>query len=218
MADAGEQVSKLAPPSVYIRSCVEQIAKDVYGRDNRRSIHDVLEFFAKQAVILNIWANDIGLTVMNRKLCAVYNDDGSEDPDDDLPTEIKTALKGILTDIYGSEVRQDIASVFEWSIETSVNAVNIERSLGLTVENGMLCAVYNNDGGIDPDIDDPIPADIQARLGRILTEDYGRELRDDIVIVLRWGLSCEFSEATGEASDLGLTVIDGKLCMEYYNE
>ena len=63
------------PPSrsVYEKNCITEVENVVYGRDNRKPIHDAIHFTTDSAVRLHNWCANIGLTVQNGKLCVVYN-------------------------------------------------------------------------------------------------------------------------------------------------
>lgn len=128
-----------------------------------------------------------------------------------VPAEIQTALDGILTDVYSLKVRQDIVDSLTWGIQQTFPVAAFLNSLGLKVQDHLLC--YTN---TDPLVAyDAIPADVQSRLDRILTDVSGLELRADITYVLRWG-SDYTSTLAGFIEDLGLTVVDGKLCAMYH--
>lgn len=67
------------PPSQYIINCLTEILEAVYGRDVRRAIHDAIQYsvdcvgvIASWAVEIEQWKDDIGLCVVNGKLCIKY--------------------------------------------------------------------------------------------------------------------------------------------------
>lgn len=59
--------------SEYVDNCIDETAKDVYGRDNRRPIHDAINYGVGMTQTMNTWCLDIGLCVQNGKLCVIYN-------------------------------------------------------------------------------------------------------------------------------------------------
>lgn len=127
-----------------------------------------------------------------------------------IPSDVQTALEGILTDVYNSEMREDIITAITWGIENSITVAQFLNDLGLCVKDGLLCyttenvlTVYNG-----------IPSNVQAVIDRIRTDVYGPELRKDIVYVLKWA-GDYVGAITGLVDSLGLTVMDGKLCAIY---
>ena len=62
-----------------------------------------------------------------------------------------------------------------------------------------------------PDFADAIPQNVQNALWGILNHVYGTQVRDDIVTALTWSADNTFTVANF-IEDLGLTVVDGKLC------
>ena len=206
----GNNSVKVKIPSVYLKNCVEEVAQNVYGRDNRKPIHDVIQYLLDGSVDINTLIDELGLVVQNGKLCVVYDPTGGSSEPYVVPTNIRQELEGILTDVYGSDVRQDIVNSFTWSAESFGSAITFIRNLGLIVEDGKLCVTYGEDY---PDYS--IPSYIQEALNRILTDVKGTDLRDDIVKLLRWALTNDFASVAEEINDLGLSVVDGKLCIEY---
>ena len=57
---------------------IKDISEDAYGRESRISIHDVVNGIVSRTLWMNLWCRDIGLCVVDGKLCAVYNSDESE--------------------------------------------------------------------------------------------------------------------------------------------
>ena len=53
---------------------IRDISEDHYGRDSRVSIHDVVNEIVSRTIWMNLWCRDIGLCVVDGKLCAVYQD------------------------------------------------------------------------------------------------------------------------------------------------
>lgn len=60
--------------SEYVDSCVAETAEDVYGRDNRRPIHDAIYYIVSMTLTMTTWCNDLGLCVVDGKLCAVFDE------------------------------------------------------------------------------------------------------------------------------------------------
>ena len=128
----------------------------------------------------------------------------------DIPTNIQAALRGILNDVYGSQVRQDIVTALSWGIEPLISEVSFINGLGLTVEDGKLCYTTK-----DVIVADGVTSDIRGLLQKILADVNGLELRKDIVDALRWA-SVYSGKSERYIDDIGLVVQDGKLCVIYY--
>lgn len=131
----------------------------------------------------------------------------------EVPQEILDAVQGILDDVYSKKVRQDIVDALTWGIEKSLPVGKFVNSLGLCVWDNKLC--YTDEDVLP--VYDEIPQEVQDVLDRILTDVFGKDLRNDIVIALRWGGSYT-SQVSGFIADLGLTVVDGKLCAIFHPE
>lgn len=131
----------------------------------------------------------------------------------EIPIEIRDACDGILTDIYSSEVRQDIVDTLTWGINSTTPIAEFLNSLGLTVWDHKLC--YTNEDVLT--VYREIPAEVQGWFQEILTDVYGPDLRQAIVNALRWADEYT-SQSAGLINDLGLTVVDGKLCAIFWCE
>lgn len=59
--------------SAYTVGCVLETAEDVYGRDNRRPIHDAIRYITDMTLTMNKWCSDLGLCIQDEKLCVIYN-------------------------------------------------------------------------------------------------------------------------------------------------
>lgn len=127
-----------------------------------------------------------------------------------IPANVRTALENILESVPGSEVRSAIVTALTWGMNNAIAVGNFINSLGLCVENGMLCYTTRN---MLP-VYSGIPSEISSYLNRIQNAKYGRDTRQAIVEALRWGGNYT-SEVAGFIEDLGLTVRDGKLCAIY---
>lgn len=196
--------------SVYEENCIKETETSVYGRDNRKPIHDALRYCAVAASSFSSWCEDIGLCAENGKLCVVYDPNGMVSPVTNntqpvIPSEVQDALDGILTDVYASDVRQDIVDALALGGYSLGSIVDFLNGLRLRVHNGMLC--YTN-----ADVLDSPTTSSSGITERILTEVNGRELRDAIVEALRWGTGV-VSNIGDYIDSLGLAVYDGKLCV-----
>lgn len=130
-----------------------------------------------------------------------------------LPANIQTALDNILSSVSGSDVRMAIITALTWGMNNAITVGNFMNSLGLCVENGMLCYTTKNTFPTYQGI----PSEISSLLNRIQHAKYGRDTRQAIVLALKWG-SDYTSDVAGFIEDLGLTVRDGKLCAIYNDE
>ena len=127
-----------------------------------------------------------------------------------IPQNVRTALEGILTDIPGSTVRQDIVTALQWPIENMLPIGRFLNSLGLCVENGLLCYTTKD---VIPTYS-AVPEGVSHLLQAILTAQYGRDVRYAIAEVLEFG--ADYATVINTfAEDLGLVVRDGKLCAVY---
>lgn len=61
----------------------------------------------------------------------------------EIPTNVANALQGILDDPYGRDVRQDIVTCLTWGAEYTSMVAGFINDLGLTVKDGLLCAVFD---------------------------------------------------------------------------
>lgn len=127
-----------------------------------------------------------------------------------LPDNVKNALKGILTDIPGPTVKQNIVTALTWGVNNLLVVGEWVNDLGLCVSDGKLC--YTNEDIID--VNSLIPDSVRGAVARIPADKYGREVRSDIVEALQW-LRDIGSAVIDYLYDLGLTVVDGKLCVIY---
>ena len=124
-----------------------------------------------------------------------------------IPANVTSALETILTGVGGESVRQAIVTALTWSVDNAIDIGQFINSLGLCVENGMLCYTTKDTVRVYQDI----PEEFINTLQDILNADYGRDTRQSIVNALKWG-GDYVSEVAGLINDLGLTVVDGKLC------
>lgn len=187
----------------YVLSCIREVENAYYGRQVRRPIHDAIIGIANTAHLINAWVEGIGLVVQNGKLCIVYgtpttNPSGSQSIV--IPTNIQTALNNILTQIAGDNVRQAIVTALGWAYTGSVTF----EDLGLTVKNGLLC--YTTESIIPES-----SISVGSALTDITSANYGRDTRAAIVKALRLGAD-RFEAIIQTINDIGLTVLDGKLC------
>ncbi len=60
--------------NAYVQGCVYETAEDIYGRHNRQPIHDAIRYIVRNTLRMCVWAEDLGLCVVDGKLCAVYDD------------------------------------------------------------------------------------------------------------------------------------------------
>lgn len=128
-----------------------------------------------------------------------------------IPAEVQAALDGVLTDVYSSEVRQDIVDALTWGINNTTPIAQFLNDLGLNVWDHKLC--YTTEDVLP--VYQEIPEEIAAIFQEILTDVYGPDLRKAIVRALR--LADEYTSRTAKfIEDLGLTVVDGKLCAIFY--
>ena len=127
-----------------VQSALAGILTDIYSADVREDIVTALTWGMENAIRAAKFVNDLGLTVWDNKLC--YTEEDVFPIYEDIPEDIQSALQRILTDVYGVELRKDIATVLRWGSEyTSIISGFIE-DLGLTVVDGKLCAIFYPDG------------------------------------------------------------------------
>ncbi len=197
-------------PKVPLKNCIDEIAKDVLGRYNRKPIYDIVQYMGEGLVNLEAWLDDIGLVVSDGKLCVSYDPEASTISDISLPDEIEQKIDGILTDILSDDVRQDIVDGLGWSVNNAGNAVNLANALGLVAVDGKLCVSYGEE-----DADYVVPSRFETVLGKILTDVDGVTLRSDIITALQIGIDVGLVEVIAKIVDTGLVVVNGKLCIEY---
>lgn len=58
--------------SEYVDNCIDETSFDTYGRDNRRPIHDAINYSVGMTQVMHIWCEAIGLCVEDGKLCVIY--------------------------------------------------------------------------------------------------------------------------------------------------
>jgi len=196
--------------SVYEENCIKETETSVYGRDNRRPIHDAILYCAEAATSFSSWCEDIGLCEQNGKLCVRYDPDGNASSSAGqtqvtISREVREALDGILTDVYASDVRQDIVDALALGGYSLGSIVDFLNGLRLRVANGMLCYT-------DEDVLDSPTTSSSSITERILTEVNGKQLREAIVEALRWGTGV-VSTIGDYIDSLGLIVYEGKLCV-----
>lgn len=125
----------------------------------------------------------------------------------EIPVNVQQAMWKILNSVPGSDVRQGIVDALTWGMNQSIVMGKFVNSLGLCVEDHKLCYTTKD---VLPTYDS-IPSEITRTLNDILTARYGRDTRGSIVKALEWGGDYT-SQIAGFIDDLGLTVVDGKLC------
>ena len=59
--------------SEYVDNCIDEVEYDVYGRDNRRPIHDAIHYITGMNLTMNQWCMDLGLCVNDGLLSVIYN-------------------------------------------------------------------------------------------------------------------------------------------------
>lgn len=126
---------------------------------------------------------------------------------DEIPVEVQQAMWKIKNSIQGADVRDGIVTALTWGMEHAFVMGQYINSLGLTVEDHKLC--YTTKDVVETY--DDIPDEISLALQEIIADVYGRETRAAIVKALKWA-SDYVSSVAGHIHDLGLTVVDGKLC------
>lgn len=62
----------------------------------------------------------------------------------EIPANVQLALDGILDDVYGQEVRQDIVTALTWGTQYTSMVAGFINDLGLTVKDGKLCAIFDD--------------------------------------------------------------------------
>lgn len=65
--------------SAYVKNCIPETERSVYGRDNRQPIHDAINYASGMAQVINEWCIGIGLCVQDGKLCVIYDGRGDLD-------------------------------------------------------------------------------------------------------------------------------------------
>ena len=58
--------------SQYEKNCINETERSVLGRDNRRPIHDAINYTVGMTVKMHAWCEGIGLCVQNGMLSVIY--------------------------------------------------------------------------------------------------------------------------------------------------
>lgn len=196
----------------YTLGCIDETAISEYGRRARIPIHDAIHQIDQVVCETGSWIEDLGLCVSGGKLCVVFEGSGTglnvtlPDYPNVIPPAIEEALETIRTGIHGNEVRAGIVSALTWGLNQTFPLGKWANDLGLCVENGMLC--YTTEDVVDTY--QSIPEEISQSLADIQNAKYGRDVREAIVIALRWGGEY-LGSINGFINSLGLTVKNGML-------
>jgi len=129
---------------IYVKIALEGLLTDVYSEDVREDIVTALTWGMQNAINAANYVNSLGLTVWDHKLC--YTSEDVLPLYDDIPSEIRTSLDRILTDVYGVELREDIVTALRWGTWYTSVVAQFINDLGLTVVDGKLCAIFYPDG------------------------------------------------------------------------